>query len=445
MNNNPNCTLYFQKSPNQTISLYKGFTELINDNKIIEGKGVIKLIWHPYPSIHFDFFYQVDDEDYVSLSDYELKLTELPNQERLRVHGTTSTGLSKSPHRRKLSGYIRESLQMGTSDNLYSVVFYITNFYFFNIDNIYDWEKNEEGNFVEVTKEGWDLLSSHGQFVFEYKNWKIILGTFDETYDLVEQLKEKGGYGLTHICKINKLDNNFFSLDEVYEIINAFSYYLSFARGLWVAPMLVSGFNEEGEQILQEWKNSTIQADSWKYGNSWLCNYIDNTEIVHTFPGFMEKWEDEIWSDVIKNCIQWFIESLHYNRADNTSIILCQAGLEKLAWTYLKSNDCISGDGFNRLKFEDKIKLVIKFLNIPILSLDNYPYLQNIAKVKKANGQEKDSLQLLGEVRNSIIHPQIKNKSFELSQEAIYETALIANSYLYYGLLKIIGYPYRLY
>lgn len=434
-----------QKIPNQHVFLYQGFAELINNEQVVEGKVFIKISWHPSPNINFKFVYS--GEDRIGLDNQEqleLKLTELVPQHRLRVHLSSSTHWGNKKN--QLSGHLTEPFIQGNTNNLASVVFHIPNFLWFNISNHFDYQEDEqgnpvedkEGNPVEIELEGW--LMFDGQFIFDYDNWHIVLSTLDNCYELQELLKSEGGYGVTHICKIERLDNTTFTLDDAYEIIKAFSYYLSFVRGIWIAPLLVSGFDSEGNQLLEEWRNPIIEADSWQDGCHWA--YLDSTtEIVAPFAGFMKKWQDPTWKEVIQNAIQWYIESLKHSSGYNSSIILLQAALEKIAWTLLKVNECLTSDEFNGLKASGQIRLLLKFLDIRLEPIEEYIEIQKKAKERNWT----DSVTAIIEVRNSIVHPQIKsNKPQKTSETIMQEAFQISNTYLLKCLLKLFEYRYSI-
>jgi hypothetical protein len=432
----PEPKLILQKYPNQPIALYRGFAELIAGNTILEGKGYVNLSWYPAPSVTIEFVYFGEERIDFFKAGLELKLTELWPQERLKVKMEAGTywGTGKN----KLSGYLTEPFIKGESKDFHAITFHVTNFWWFNISNQYDWEDDDDENEIFIENEGW--LTFEGQFIFDYENWHIVLATSNEHGELIERLETEGGYGVTHICKIEKLDKTSFNLNEVYDVLQAFSYYLSFARGFWVAPILVSGFNANGDLVMEEWKNPILLADAWQPSFSWTYNHIDNTELVEAFPGFMKRWQDALWKEVLKNCIQWFIEGSRYNSFVNTSIVLFQASLEKLAWTYLKTNDCLSSQGFKQLKVADQLRLLINFLQISPIALDEYPNL----KKKSKELQWIDSFDGIVEVRNYIIHPQVKDKTTIITTEVLEETASIAREYLLIILLKISGYPYQL-
>ncbi|MEO0838409.1 MAG: hypothetical protein AAF063_05835 [Cyanobacteria bacterium J06643_5] len=433
----PQPKLMMQKNPSQHILLYQGFTELINDAQIIEGEAVVKISWHPSPNINFKFIYYDEDKfDWDNQDNLQLKLTEFSSEHRLkvRVHKSTSWGGNKKV---QLLGYITEPFVQGSKNDLHSVVFHFTNFWWFNISNRFEFYEDEQENEIEIHREGW--LDFEGHFIFDYDDWHIVLGTLDNCFDLTELLEFEGGFGITHICKIQRKDNACFTLDEVYKRIEAFSYYLSFVRGIWIAPLMVCGFDSEGNQILEEWRNPTMLADSWQDGCRWT--YVDSTsEIVAPFAGFMEKWQSSIWHETIKNAIQWYIESLKHFNGYNTSICSLQAALEKIAWVYLNVNDCMIAKDFKSLTASGQIRLLLKFIGIPKEELDEYEEIHKLAK----EFNWEDTITAITEIRNTIIHPHVKriNNCRYFSEEVMQEAFSISHSYLLKSLLKLFDYPY---
>ncbi|AFZ15580.1 hypothetical protein Cri9333_4811 (plasmid) [Crinalium epipsammum PCC 9333] len=80
-----------QKFPNQHIMLYQGFTEILDKDNTIEGKGFVKLSWYPSPRITFKFVYYGEDRLNSETENYDLKLTELSSQSRLKIEVARTT------------------------------------------------------------------------------------------------------------------------------------------------------------------------------------------------------------------------------------------------------------------------------------------------------------------------------------------------------------------
>jgi hypothetical protein len=265
----------------------------------------------------------------------------------------------------------------------------------------------------------------------------IVLATLPENWDIHELLQSQGGYSLTHICKLEQLERNPFSIDDARDLLEAFSYYLSFARGLWLAPMLIAGFDAEGTQVFEEW--SACRADSWQNTYAWFSP--DSTDLVETFPGFMRRWQDKNWRELVQESIHWYVESKKQAGGVNGAIVLQQAALERLAWVLLvEDKRSLSQNGFQKLPAADQVRLLLSSLGIDLkLPTD----LINLTQL--ANQQNwVDGPQAITEIRNAIVHPNPKNrhKGGGASEEIRTEAWSLGLGYLELALLKLFDYPY---
>ena len=459
----PNPRIIQQESPNESIVLYNGSSEIIIDEQHIESKSIVEITWFPFPRITITINYS---GQLCGLGDIELSLTELIPSSQMKVRIFKSQlKHSDSINNNEIVGYLKEAPMTGEINILSSITFYITNFSFFGFSNQSVIELDDKGKINEIKREGW--LNFSEQLIFDYENWHIVLAKIDETAKFEEKLKSQGGYGITYICKIENLDNANFNLDEGHEIINSLIYYLSFVRGFWIAPLLISGFDRNGNQLLEDWSSLDIKADLWKSIThpSWIT---DSIEIANGFPGFMEKWQNEFWKDTIQKSIQWYLESFNHVTGYNTSLVLVQTALDKLAWTYLKSlrSDKYTNKKLDKLTAKEKIKELLENIGVSITPIDNsYPQMnrkkcweventcENIAacksiekcknntmKCKEMKYQEKVSA--ITEVRNRIIHPKYDgDRPIHPSQEIIKEAFFISHDYLLKCLLKLFEYP----
>ena len=199
--------------------------------------------------------------------------------------------------------------------------------------------------------------------IFETGDWRIVLATLPQSWDIHELLESQGGYSLTHVCKVERLERNPFSIDDACDLLEAFSYYLSFARGLWLAPMLIAGFDAEGTQVFEEW--SACRADSWQNTDTWFSP--DSTDLVETFPGFMRRWQDKNWRELVQESIYWYVESNKQAGGVNGAIILQQAALERLAWVLLvEDRRSLGQNGFQKLPAADQVRLLLSSLGIDL-------------------------------------------------------------------------------
>ena len=429
-NHLPEPTLYLGQHPNQPIKLYRGFAELVKDEQVIEGQATVSFGWFPSPCVKFEFTHFTEARIDIDWDDVTLKLTEIGISVKVRISQTTTNcGNNKSV----ISGYPCEAIVKGKGHELTSLVFHLPNFPFFDISNT--WEMSEEGEEKEL--EGWLEWVFDGQFVFQTGDWRIVLATLPENWDTHELLQSQGGYSLTHICKLERLERNPFSIDDARDRLEAFSYYLSFARGLWLAPMLIAGFDAEGTQVFEEW--SACRADSWQNTYTWFSP--DSTDLVETFPGFMHRWQDKNWRELVQESIHWYVESKKQAGGVNGAIVLQQAALERLAWVLLvEDKRSLSQNGFQKLPAADQVRPLLSSLGIDLkLPTD----LINLTQL--ANQQNwVDGPQAIAEIRNAIVHPNPKNrhKGGGASEEVKTEAWSVGLEYLELALLKLFDYPY---
>lgn len=424
----PNFLLYLAKHPNQSICLYQGEAEIVQGDDVVEGKATVQFEWFPLPYPKFEFTYFNKTE--VNFSNFTLKLKK--SGVSALAHGSQRTHYC-ADNRSVISGYFPKPVVQGKCQDLSSLVFYLSNFPFFNISNTWGCEEEDE------CLEGWLDTLFEGQFVFQTGNWRIILATLPESGDFEQLLESKGGYILTHACKLERIDRSPFSVDNVRDLLEAFSYYLSFARGIWLAPMLLSGYDAKGEKVFEEW--SDCRADTWHNNYSWFCP--DSTELPKVFPGFMRKWQDEAWRELVKDSIRWYVESSKQAGGVDGAIVLQQTALELLSWVVLvESKRTLDQDGFKKLSAANKIRLLLSQLEIGLEIPDRLTDLIQLSnELNWADGP-----QAIAEIRNAIGHPNPNNrhKRNEASESARHKAWFLGRKYLEIVLLKLFNYPYAL-
>ncbi len=233
--------------------------------------------------------------------------------------------------------------------------------------------------------------------------WEIVLFEYKGLEEKRKALKNTGGYILTHFGKITKKDHSSFlyeeDLDPLYKSLYRF---FSFARGFNVAPIFTVAFDQNGQELYEEWGSRYI--NSYREVLSWHDGHHANS-LEQLFPGFMDKWNDPLWKDTIDEAIYWYVGANDAKRGLEVGIILCQAALELLAWTYeVQDKRLISENGFNKLNASDRIRRLFSSLKIPI---NIHPDLIKLNTLARKNSWD-DSPRVFTEIRNGIIHPKSK-------------------------------------
>lgn len=80
--------------------------------------------------------------------------------------------------------------------------------------------------------------------------WKIELQTLMGTPECFQRLKAEGGYGLTHVGSVQKIDGAYFSGQQAKEMLDTLRFFFSFAKGSWCNPVCPVGFDDGVVQTL---------------------------------------------------------------------------------------------------------------------------------------------------------------------------------------------------
>jgi hypothetical protein len=79
--------------------------------------------------------------------------------------------------------------------------------------------------------------------------WKVELKSLQLTRENLKLIKEEGGYRLTHICGIQRIDGALFPGKDAIECLHALCLFLSFAKGGWCEPTCAVGFDSSGKRV----------------------------------------------------------------------------------------------------------------------------------------------------------------------------------------------------
>ena len=267
-----------------------------------------------------------------------------------------------------------------------------------------------------------------GRLSLETKEWIITIDSTPYTKRNLKHLKNNGGYGITHVGSLKKKNNELFSSKEVPEIIKNLLYFLSFAQGMWVNPVLLSGKNQHNKEI---WKGLSIHhSKPWKRPITWYDDLHANEILPILFKNYAEKLQDPIWNSTIQNTIYWYIQTTIPNV--DSGVILGQTALELLAWTYLViDKKILSKSKFQANNTSANLRLLLKDCNIPLEIPTHAEQLRNII----SPGQ--DSVDLIVKIRNSLVHPE-KGKTFTGAQ--YYQILNLQKWYIELVLLRIMDY-----
>jgi hypothetical protein len=265
--------------------------------------------------------------------------------------------------------------------------------------------------------------------------WNIELKSMVATLDTLNTLRERGGYGLTHIGCLKKEDSSTFDGKTAEEMLTLLRFFLSFSKGMWCNPCLAVGFDDKENRVWEAWSSP---QGYWGTQVSWFDpNHCE--QLVGLFPGFMAKWEDENWQKALHEAIYWYLSSncstLGRGIGVDAGIILTQAAIERLSFEYaVRDKRLVEEAGFKDLRASDKFRLLLSSLAIPIDIPASVPEMESLA----IQFGWLDAPHAITDVRNSLVHPEHKRR--EQFDKAFYPAWNLGQWYLELALLRICEY-----
>lgn len=274
--------VYKTKNPNDSIILFEGSfelkylncvkdkDELEEENKdqleIVKGsRGILEYTWIPSPKFQLKLFYKKSnsrdfwDISYSSLAEegYISSLTLSNNTNSINIP-ISDVIFSFFDYERYILGTIQETIKKSNCPNLKYLTFHVANFC--------EDSGSEETELLENKRTRKNKNRVTLIFKEKFKEWKITLDRlFNAPQDisLFRKLNSEGGYAITHVGKIEKLDQTSFSDKEVTNIIEILKDFLSFVRGWRVCPIFFIGYDANNNQVWEDWPSLKEQLDPW--------------------------------------------------------------------------------------------------------------------------------------------------------------------------------------
>jgi len=411
--------IYRMAAVNQPIKLYEGDIELEQGTKNASGKGLVQFVWLPRPGLSFFIDLPPTNMHWPELENCTLHMPGMNWHAKAAVLGI-SVSSSKGVH--KATGAV-EDFEIGHDQYVTSIIVHIVNFTDYIGRSVCD----------EKRTKAWK-----GRGVIEAGEWRITLDKIEAAKQLFEELKAIGGFAITHVGKLERLDGKKFAAKKSAKVLDALFRYLSFCHGAWVAPILPVGFDENGDRVWEKWRNWKIER--WKNVDSWFNSHSEEG-LSKGFPGFYEQWQNEKWNEPLLLANHWYVEANMSAGGVEGSIILAQAGFELLGWTHLVEEKlALSEKGYEKLDAMDKLRLLLAMCGIPVAIPASLPTLTTSAKAR--GNQWKDGPQALTDVRNALVHssPAKRKKVFDEHHALVHEAWELSLWYLELIILRICGY-----
>lgn len=239
---------------------------------------------------------------------------------------------------------------------------------------------------------------------------------------------------------LKKSDSSSLGFEEIKQIRSKLYTYLSFCNGALCGPLLLTGHECKGKTVWKSWNVGRI--DPWKGHNTWFPVYqVDQAKQV--FQSYLLKTRDDRWDEALRKAIRWVVEAQNASTED-MGIVHAQIGIELLAWVkFVEIDQAVSRDGFNKLPAVDRIQLLLSWAGIPA---DIPEELEHLTRVVKARQKTKGASRwesgpaAIIELRNSIAHPNLRDRTADIAGPAKYEVKQLAIWYLELLILRLLDY-----
>ncbi|CAN7380159.1 hypothetical protein LJR016_002223 [Devosia sp. LjRoot16] len=241
-------------------------------------------------------------------------------------------------------------------------------------------------------------------------------------------LKAAGGYAITHVARVTRIDGRTFSIGNGERLVALFHKLISFAAGRWTAVFGATGVNVAGEVVYEEWAG--FPSTPWGGRQNWFDEHHGEA-LSDLFAGFIAALKDPGYGAAISAANYWYLRSNRGGEAAGAdgSLVLSQAALEGLAAGYLAAlGKPTSGNA------AEKIRRLLIEMAIPVSIPKQFVNLRS----GQRKGAWQDGPHAITKVRNELVHPE--RRSLMPVDKCVVEAWRLAQWYLELAILRAAGY-----
>lgn len=301
----------------------------------------------------------------------------------------------------------------------------------FHLFNFRDIQTPGRGG-VESRGNAWRAI--HQVTLLSYQIRVTIVSLY-ETLDQIRKLRAEGGTCLTHVGRIERLDESEFSGKDAQQYLHELANFLSFAVGIRCLPVCACGFDASGTRVWEAWSEPSRefgQRQSWFHHGR--CDQVEGA-----FPCYMKTIEQDIWSKTIHAAIYWYLKANDDSRGIDAGVILAQAAFERLAYTYLVlDKGILSRKQFGKNAAAGNFEKLFDQLGIPTALPNGCVQLRRTSTMKEFSEKWTDLPKTITSVRNFLVHPKTKGEKYYF--DAILDTWRASMWCLELAILGVIAY-----
>ena len=369
---------------NQPIVLFRGRVDLVEAGHTERHRGGVVLDWLPSPRLNCWVRGRMTALALHSIMDSaEAAITPRIPKHRVPPQSKTAhRGRQVAPPSFETSTHLLDFTCGHSSPPLSSAVLHVANF------------PRLHGRPV-----AWpDGSMRAARLLFEGGGWTILLDEVQGAQELVKDLKENGGFALTHTARVKRTSGETFTPAELWGLVEAFTYFCWLCAEARCGPMLPVGFDNHDRAVWSRWHPS--RTESFPDAATWLDTvHADEAEAL--FPTFMARFDDPYWRQVLIHAIEYLVEAGRPNTVER-AIIMAQVLLEGLSYSWLVEEvKHRTHAAFEKRTAAQNMRAMLRDMGIPVAMPKSLPAL---AATRTSKGAPADGPGALVVKRNEIIH-----------------------------------------
>ncbi len=368
--------------PNQPLPVYSGSISVESSGRVVGGTGTVEIAVLPSPSL----FARVEFDSGTDRETIRAMLDRRDDSDvRLHVGGAEVLarwrGGNWGADRPWGSYEIYDHRPVHVSGSASELWFELM-----NMDHLM-------GDPVDYGESGWgsDLI------LLKSSRWHVELQALRHSSSIREQLRESGGYGVTHVGRATRCDGESLTPDSAAELLETVQLALSFACNRWVTPVRPRGKATDGSLAWEYW--GLRFTDAWSSPMTWY-NKMGPKSLSDVFRAIDDGWCDEYWRRLLQTSMHYHLDSMR--GLVNRQMIMAAALIELIGWhVVVEDRQLLSPKGYDRLESSDRVRMLFGLACVDLAIPAQCTELQAYA-----NGVNKswDVANLVCEVRHSVVH-----------------------------------------
>ncbi len=271
------------------------------------------------------------------------------------------------------------------------------------------------------------------------KDYEINIDTILDYDEISKEIKYNRNRSITHLGEL-LISNSKFEIKDLRKVQERLTFLLSFLNGSLTGPLLIQGYDINNNIL---WQDFSVIPVAYQMSNFEWWQNIDNSELNNMW-NFIYALDNEIFK-VLDSALQIYLNASREDIDLNVRLFLANNGLELLFnFIIIEKKEVLFGEDIDRLSLANKIRLLLNELCLNSEIPNNLTNLKNFVNNKygKDKKVKKDGPMIITEIRNTIVHPKLKNREVinTIARTIKIESLLLSNHYFELAILYCLEY-----